>query len=213
MGDKLESPTGVETPVEHPALKPDAPLVTDAQLIAARTSHLSALPPNPDTKKLKLEDAGADDEPLTLSAEDTKFPKTLKAAVELRKEIQSTQAKSPRDQKLKNLRLRALNTHIFTLEQVPQPPPIIGVKHDAIANVQTDHAKAIHLETIARQFPVVRELLNSNAKLAEENEGRDEFVQKFNALQSERNALAAENAKLTAKVSELTAENAKLTAK
>jgi hypothetical protein len=178
-----------ETPVDAtPAGADSAPLVSTAELAAARTSHLAGFNP-------PAAEPSVDGEP-PMTIPDQKFPRRLKDAIELRKELQAEPATTARDQKVKDLLLAALNAHIFTIEQIPAVKPPTPAQHTALANRQTDHAKAFHLDQLAKQFPAVKDLLDAHDERVRDNAQMSKIL---TALQKERDDLAAQVAALTPK--------------
>ena len=160
-----------ETPVETPAGDGNAPLATAAQLAAARTSHLTGFSP-------KQDEPNVDGDP-AVELPEQKFPKTLKAAIELRREIQQDKPTSGRDQILKGLKLDALALHIQKLENIPLVKPITNAQHASLAQIQTDHALAIAFDDRRKRDRVVGLAAdNYEARIAELEEQLAGIVKK-----------------------------------
>jgi len=138
------------------------PLSTSAELAAARTSHLTSFNPG----KVDAGDAVDGDGP-AVASEDLKFPKTIKATLEKLEEIRVTPADGKREQAVKDANLRAMAAHLQDIQQVPVPKPMTADQHTKLAGIQTAHAKSIHLDDLARQFPEVRALLDERDSLLE----------------------------------------------
>jgi hypothetical protein len=143
----------------EPTEKPDSltPLTTGAELAEARTSHLDGFKP------LKTSVELAEDEVVELPEQ--KFPKTIKATLDI---LESTRAESPatpREQKLKALKLSAISKHLSDIQQVPTAKPLTNAQHTSLAGVQTNHAEEIQLEQMAQQFPIIRKAVNRIADL------------------------------------------------
>jgi len=85
-------------------------------------------------------------------------------------ELRAEPATTARDQQIKQLTLQALARHLHAIQQVPVCKPLTNAQHASLSAIQTSHAKSIHLDALAKQFPEVQALLEENEALLEENE-------------------------------------------
>ena len=147
---------------ETPVATSLTPLSTSAELAAARTSHLDHFNPG----KVDAESAVDGPMPYQVPA-DSKFPASIKQTMKLLEEIRATPAEGKREQEIKAAQLRAVAEHLHKIQQVPTPPPLTRMQMASLSQTQTNHAKSIHLDDLARQFPEVRALLDERDELLE----------------------------------------------
>jgi len=138
------------------------PLATSAELAAARTSHLAGFKPGtPDAS----EDPESLDGPERIEIPAERLPKSIKGTLVLLEELRAEPATTARDQQIKQLTLQALARHLHAIQQVPVCKPLTNAQHATLSAIQTSHAKSIHLDALAKQFPEVQALLEENEAL------------------------------------------------